>query len=639
MAQKKLGVICAKDSDLLEVFKTACPDLEVFKPDELTEEGLDRCGAFAVLGGAAGTPLVFPARMRVLIEKQMAEGKRLFAEFCGSIGDVYCQEPSLTRVDRLVWLGSALDELFEGDILDDQCGTRVKPWFAHGNAKPLMQYVRENTHDHMTVNEDTYKNIYERGLWFEKDNLLICSFRLSNFNRSRFSPRDRWLAVIRCIVEWLIEQPTGEKLFDGLEKPYELLPADPDSGDFEKRLNDCVDKGINWFKNAGILLNNGKDGVMEGMATEIDADGIQRMLVGVRDDCSGETAMPYFLNYLMRGKVEDLAVSDDLFDFCFDCFQNKEKGLFEGMMRWTDTAWGVCYQDDVARAILPQLLKCLIQKSDTHLSDCVRALDFLVRTTGTDGMRVMRTDNMNLTPQEIERLHNTPGNYPSAHYNGYYWAALLFAFKLTGIEEYKRVAVRGLEALMATYPNTKRVHSQTQELCRLILPLSYLFWVTGEEKHKTWLYQATSDLQQVRHQSGAYVEWDEGYKANCYSVNGGECSLLTKNGDPVVDLLYSCNWLPSAFIQAYFITGDPYFKELWKSIAGFMVSAQIHSANPKIDGGWTRALDVNRMEVFALPNDIGWGPWAIESGWTVAEICSGLMMGLLEDKLKGYFKK
>ena len=639
MAQKKLGVICAKNSDLLEVFKTACPDLEIFKPDELTEEGLDRCGAFAVLGGATNTPLVFPARMRVLIEKQMAMGKKLFAEFCGSIGDIYCQEPSSTRFDRLVWLGPSFSELSEGDILDDQCGARVKPWFSRSTVKPLLQFVRKNAHDHIEVTQDTNKEVYERGLWLEKDYLLICSFRLSNFNRSRFSPRDRWLAVVRFIVEWLLEQPTEETLFGGLEKPYNLLPADPNSADFEKQVYDCAEKGLNWFKNAEILIHDGKDGVMEGLATEIDADGLQRMLTGVRNDCSGETALPFFLYYLLKNRAEDLSISNNLLDFCFDCFQVKDEGLLKGMMRWTDTGWGVCYQDDVARAILPQLLKCLIQKTDTHLSDCVSALDFMVRTTGTDGTRKSRTDNMDLSPQEIERLHGTPANFPSTHYNGYYWAALLLAYKLTEIEEFKNVAVKGLDTLMAAYPNTRREHSQTQELCRMILPLAYLYWVTGEQKHKDWLYQVTADLQKTKHPSGAYVEWDAGYKATRFSQDGGECSLLTQNGDPVVDLLYSLNWLPSAFIQAYYITKDPYFKELWKGIAGFMVSAQIHSANPKIDGGWARALDVDRMEVFALPNDLGWGPWAIESGWTVAEICSGLMMGLLEDKLKGFFEK
>ena len=102
-------------------------------------------------------------------------------------------------------------------------------------------------------------------------------------------------------------------------------------------------------------------------------------------------------------------------------------------------------------------------------------------------------------------------------------------------------------------------------------------------------------------------------------------------------MLYSINWLPAAFIQAYFITGDKYFKELWEDIAKFMISAQLHSGNKKINGGWTRAMDVERMEVFGLPNDLGWGPWAMETGWTVAEIVYGLSLGLLEDELGRFY--
>ena len=44
------------------------------------------------------------------------------------------------------------------------------------------------------------------------------------------------------------------------------------------------------------------------------------------------------------------------------------------------------------------------------------------------------------------------------------------------------------------------------------------------------------------------------------------------------------------------------------------------------------------MEVYGLPNDVGWGPWAIESGWTVAEIAAGLYSGLLKEQLKGFYQ-
>ena len=53
---------------------------------------------------------------------------------------------------------------------------------------------------------------------------------------------------------------------------------------------------------------------------------------------------------------------------------------------------------------------------------------------------------------------------------------------------------------------------------------------------------------------------------------------------------------------------------------------------------WARGYDVDKMEVFGLPNDVGWGPWAIESGWTVAEITAGLYAGILKDELKEYYR-
>ena len=44
------------------------------------------------------------------------------------------------------------------------------------------------------------------------------------------------------------------------------------------------------------------------------------------------------------------------------------------------------------------------------------------------------------------------------------------------------------------------------------------------------------------------------------------------------------------------------------------------------------------MEVYGVANDIGWAPWSVETGWTMAEICSGLMMGLMEDELMKHYK-
>ena len=194
------------------------------------------------------------------------------------------------------------------------------------------------------------------------------------------------------------------------------------------------------------------------------------------------------------------------------------------------------------------------------------------------------------------------------------------------------MAEKGLATLMAAYPDTRRETSETEEQCRLILPLAVLYNVTGKKEHYDWLCRVADDLQNRRHPSGGYAEWDTGYKAFCSRNHKGECALLADNGDPIADLLYSNNWLPLGFSYAYLVTGEKRFAELWNVTASFMMKAQIHSDNKLLDGAWARAFDMNRSENYGIPHDVGWGPYCIESGWTVGEILMGLQFMQLAEK-------
>ncbi|WP_147590119.1 hypothetical protein [Clostridium polynesiense] len=483
------------------------------------------------------------------------------------------------------------------------------------------------------------EKISDRALWMEKDNLMICSFRLANFVRARYSPKNKMRSLVKYILEWVSDEEINT---DTVKDYYEIKGLNKFSRiseeEFASELKESAKTSLQWFKNSGIIINQGRDGVYEGFGTEVYPDGSQRFAKLIRADCAGEISLTYFLDYMLNDNENSLEISDNLSSFIFDYMQEKDKNEFYGMIRWTQQAWETCYQDDVARALNSHLLKCLYTGRNDYIEECKAALDFLIKTTGTDGTRVMRTDNRELTEEKINELHNQPGNLKSAHYNAYYHASLLLAYKLTGIEKYKDISVKGLTEIMKVYPETVREQSQTQEYCRLILPLSWLYWITKEDIHKEWLYKVSKDLQQLKHKTGAYLEWDEGYKATMRNTKGdGECSLLAENGDTVVDLLYSNNWLPIGFMQAYLVTGDEYFKSLWQENIKFILGIQIISDDPRINGVWGRGFDVEYMEYFGSPADIGWGPWAIESGWTVAEILSGIFMGILQDKLKPFY--
>lgn len=637
MANKVL-IITEKQSDMLNILERNNANITVFKPGKISLDNLDEFEAIGIFGGVAKDPLLLYPKERNLIEEQLKKGKRVFSEYCASIADIYYENPASTRYDRLVFTYDEVDieGLELGDILDDQCGMRIKPYpgFCSHNT-PILQYTNVHCHKKLDNVEALKDEIADRALWFNSSNLLVCSFRLADFIKGRYAPKARIKSIVKFILEWLSQ---SEIKVDGTEDSYELSQYD-EALSMETQLKSSVQKAMNWFEKAGILIEDGKQGVYEGLGTEIYPDGTQRFSNIVRTDCVGETSLAYFMNYLLTGDSRNLQISDNLSKVCFEYMQCKEEGPHFGMVRWTNQAWGVCYQDDVARAIIPHMIKCLYTGRQDYLKECADALRFLVKTTGSDGTRVFRTDNINLNDEKIKELSEKPGNLPSAHYNAYYFAALLIGYKLTGIEEFKTAAVKGMTAIMEAYPDTVREQSQTEEYCRLVLPLSWIYWITGEDLHKAWLYRVVEDLQKFKHSSGAYLEWDEGYKASMRHTGGkGECSLLTSNGDAIVDMLYSNNWLPLGFMQAYFVTGDNYFKELWKENAKFMVSAQIISNNETINGAWTRGFDVEFMEVFGSPADVGWGPWAIESGWTVAEIVSGLITGLVEDKAKNFYK-
>ncbi|GIP33389.1 hypothetical protein [Paenibacillus sp. J2TS4] len=643
--RRRAAVITDTDSDLLSLMKRLDSHLLVVKPDDAAAVDWTTVDSIALLGGAAAQPMLLPPPARMLIERAYRAGKRVFAEFVGSIGDVYFEPPASTRYERLAVTKSGwLENEPEGALIDDQFGERLRPHeFTCAQTRPLLSYFVAQAHGQMEAAEMKESEVIrERALWFEDEGrLLICAFRLANFVRARHAPLLRVQKLVSYVLNWLYDSEIAGGI-DDFPRYYRIgaesrLLAAPVS-DSDIRL--AADRALHWVRHSGMLIDEGRGGALEGLGTEIDYTGQQRLSRTRRVDCIGELALPFWLHSLIGHDTRSRRISSHLTSYVLDHYVNREPGPLYGMMRWTDEAWGVCYQDDVARALLPHLFRCFYEGTTERLDECADILDFLLHTTGTDGTRRFRTDNNQLTPEELERLSTTPGELPSAHYNAFYYAALCVYYRLTGRDKYRTAAVKGLTTIMEHYPETKREQSQTQELCRLILPLAWLYAVTGEEKHLQWLYRVARDLQNFAHPSGAYLEWDEGYQASMrHQAGAGESSLLGHNGDPVADLLYTNNWLPIAWMQAYFITGDIWFKERWSETAGFMVHAQIESDDPMINGAWARAFDVELMEVFGSPADVGWGPWAIESGWTVAEISAGLYMGLLEEKLKPLHKQ
>ena len=626
----RILILSRQASDLSDLILANCPGAALYDPfGEVPVEDFD---ALCVLNGNEDRPLVLPAPLRVRIEAARAAGKPVFTEFVASIGCTYLgiDIPATMTHHRTVYLEGGLDcvGMHTGDVLDGHYNSCCQYAFIPEDAKPVLFYhPYVSAHDHIEMDEETLR----KGIMalYRDGNTVVCAMRLCNFRRARLSPVGEWETIITEIVRHL----AGEKIEVAFKRPVCAFAKGSKVSSYAD-VQETVARGLAWYENAGILLDGGAGGFKEGLSHHILAqNGRQLRAELVRNDCTGESAGAYMMDAVLTGSGKSRAVYEAASDFCFHYLQVKD-GPHKGMMRWSEMAWGVCYQDDVARAVIPGLLEANYAGGTAHFDDIVDGLEYLVKTTGPDGLRVPRTDVPNFTEESWMELASNKG-YPAAHYNAFYSAALLLAYRAGGPAHFLEVAEKGLSAIMALYPNTVRETSETEENCRLVLPLAVLYQVTGKEEHKTWLYRVVEELQKVRHESGAYREWDTGYQAKCSRRENGECALLAENGDPVSDLLYSVNWLPLGFAYGYLATGDEMFKKLWQDVAGFMVSCQIRSEDPTLDGAWARAFDLKRWEINGVPHDIGWAPCCVESGWTVGEILMGLQfMKIVENELK-----
>lgn len=613
------------ESDFSLILEGCLVQLTRMTMEEAVDADIEPYDAYAVLADGK----VLDPRLRMRLEEETAKGKKLFTECLNSWADVYSEEINDTTRRRLVVADeNAAPGLSEGDLLDEGSNRMMRPWYCvPGMKSVLVSRERIVAHSHWDADKEELLKDSDPALWFMGDNVLMCSFVLHNFNKARFSPSESWRRLISFVAQWL----TGNEPSVWPEPVVRRGVCETASDDsaFEACRKDAVKRGIKWLER--YLVDQGKGGIREGLRHNIDPEGCQLTADTVRTDCSGEAAGAFRFFGKLYNEEKSLEIADSLSDFVFGPMLIKN-GILDGMLRWTDTAWKVCYQDDVARAILPEIYNCLFFGNGERFSHVCRVLDFLVKTTAKDGCRVIRTDGCDLTQESIRKLSESEHGVPSAHYNAYYHASLLLAYKYCGNITYLETGRKGLETIMSRYPETQREQSETQEMCRLVLPLAVLYDVTGEKKHEEMLYRVTEDLIKHKHPSGGYREWDTDYKARFSRDSDSECSLLTHNGDPVADLLYSVNWLPAGFAYAYRATGDELFRKLWRDIAVFCMNVQISSDDEKLDGSWCRAFDMETGEAYGCPHDVGWAAKCSETGWTVSEILMGLMMPDLPDK-------
>ncbi|MCZ7637638.1 MAG: hypothetical protein M5U12_17350 [Verrucomicrobia bacterium] len=293
------------------------------------------------------------------------------------------------------------------------------------------------------------------------------------------------------------------------------------------------------------------------------------------------------------------------------------------------------YGDDNARLMLGTLGTAALLGTDRWDEAMMLCLLGNLRTTGRQGFRTDRLDMGLLSQHPWTYFYHRNVVNLAPHFEAYLWACYLWAYHKTGDVLFLDRTRHALHATMKAYPRGLRwTNGLAQERARILLPLAWLVRVEDTPEHRAWLREAVEGLLALQDESGAIREElgppGQGMfpppRSN-EEYGGNEASLIQQDGEPVADLLYTVNFAFLGLREAAAATRDPAWIAAENRLADFLVRIQIRSeARPELDGGWFRAFDFRRWEAWASNADVGWGAWAIESGWTQGWITSVLAL-------------
>lgn len=486
--------------------------------------------------------------------------------------------------------------------------------------------------------EETYPLLFE----LPSANIIIGASKLSQFITGRYGPAKAWKKIWQALLQWL--DPEGV-VPDLVWRPdvkvrfgeHDMLPDEIESV--------ALEKSFQWFDHH-VLHNTDKGkGALEGYVSHIDHQGRQiRRAEATRADCTAESAIVFAYDWSLKRNPASRETAIQMMDYVWSApafVQNDKESPAYGLVNWFDRA-PIFYSDDNARVIISSMLVSRLLDDGRWDEDLLRCILANWRTSGAQGFRhhFLRypgsfSENLGWEFYKKENLIRY-----SPHHQAYLWACYIWAYALTGFEPLLETAKQALSMTMAAYPGEwKWTNGMTQEISRMLLPLSFLVRVEDTAEHRSWLNQMSEALLEHQHASGAIAEQIGRLENGIYpppqsneAYGTGEAALLQRNGDPVCDLLYTTNFAFLGFHEAVVV--EPKFKRIEDRLAEFLCRIQLSSEKQSyLDGAWMRSFDYKKWEYWGSSSDLGWGAWCIETGWTNAWIAAVLAMRQAEHSL------
>jgi hypothetical protein len=642
---------CEPGNDLLRVIQQSGSDVEHFPDPAQALDRVSEGGGLAVLAASyPDTPVRLDADF---FAKAAAKHVRLFVEFPGFLPGIEVGPVRKVTTERGVvasgFFGPALPAM---RILAIHGCHAVQ--IAPSPERPThMVLARVAGRDHAAYGLSGGECL---PLLFECDggNVLVCTSKFSQFVTARYAAAEDWRIIWTRILEWLAPGATAPRIeWTPTVRPRygrdEALPATAEE--------EAIVRGMDWHTAARLLVHQawkdrphpaapdaswpcgeGDLGLIEGVRSEVDHLGRQPVSWGLRSDCNGESAVAFALRAGIGPDARSARIAGNLLDWVYfrsGMFIDGPANAGYGLIGWTPEAPGALYQDNDVRVMFGCMGTAALLGTSRWDERLLINILANFRTTGRLGFRGERLEGPELIRRGWRSFWDAPLVRLSPHFEAWTWAAYLWLYDKTLFAPLLERTRLGIGRLMEAYPGGWFwTNGMQQERARMLLVLAWLLRVDDSPEHRAWLDRIATDLQAAQDECGAIRE-ELGDTAMGYfpppdsnaSYGTNEAPLIHANGEPVADLLYTCNFALLGLHEAAAVTGEPRYRLMEDKLADFLVRIQVRSeAQPELDGAWFRAFDYRRWDFFGSNADAGWGAWCTECGWTQGWISAVLSL-------------
>lgn len=638
LAAGPLVFSCAPDNDLLRV---ATDNGVALKRVDTPEAAVAAAGeGDGVLLLAGGYPQQTTQVAPEVFARAASKHLRLYVEYPTALPDMKIAAPRKVKLERAVVASNGFGPALARLRILVIHGCHFLPMEAKSPDLVLARVAGYDTAVFGLPESEVYPVLFEH----PRGDILVATTKLSQFVTGRYAPNDAWTVVWRRVFTWLAPGAAAPDLkWTPTVRPrYARDTAVPATAATE-----AIVRGVDWSTKTRMLVHpswkdrpqppapdatwpcgDGELGLLEGIRSEVDYLGRQPVVYNLRSDCNGENALAFALRAGIDRDERSARIASNLLDWIYvrsGLFNDVPEKPSYGMLSWTSDAAGALYQDNDVRVMLGCMGTAAILGTDRWDEKLLINILANFRTTGRLGFRGERIEQPDLIKRGWRAFWDAPIVRLSPHFEAWTWASYLWLYDKTHYAPLLERTKLGIRLMMDNYPGgwfwTNGIQ---QERARMLLALAWLVRAEDTPEHRGWLDRIATDIAAAQDECGAIRE-ELGDTAMGYfpppESNAGygtnEAPLIHSNGDPVADLLYTCNFAFLGLHEAAAATGEARYKRMEDKLAEFLVRIQVRSeTRPELDGAWFRAFDFKRWEYFGSNADAGWGAWCVESGWT-----------------------